>query len=68
MKDISFYFTPIQFDEFKFEDDQIGSKIIINKEEFPEIKKELQETINDFRNLLKKAVYKRTINIPERYF
>lgn len=39
MKDISFYFTPIQFDEFKFEDDQIGSKIKINKEEFPEIKK-----------------------------
>ncbi len=39
MKDISIYFTPVVLDEFKFEEDQIGSKIIINQIEFPEIKK-----------------------------
>ena len=39
MKDISIYFTPVVLDEFKFEEDQIGSKIIINQIDFPEIKK-----------------------------
>ena len=39
MKDISIYFTPVVLDEFKFEEDQIGSKIIINQIDFPEVKK-----------------------------
>jgi hypothetical protein len=39
MKDISIYFTPAVLDDLKFEDDQIGSKIIRNQYEFPEVKK-----------------------------
>lgn len=39
MKDISIYFTPVELDKFKFEEDQIGSKIIKNQIHFPEIKK-----------------------------
>lgn len=39
MKDISIYFTPVELDNLKFEDDQIGSKIILNHHDFPEVKK-----------------------------
>ncbi len=39
MKDISIYFTPVEVDHLKFEDDQIGSKIILNQHDFPEVKK-----------------------------
>jgi formiminoglutamase len=39
MKDISIYFTPFEVDHLKFEDDQIGSKIILNQHDFPEVKK-----------------------------
>lgn len=39
MKDISIYFTPVVLDDLKFEDDQIGSKIIRNQHDFPEVKK-----------------------------
>jgi hypothetical protein len=39
MKDISIYFTSAVLDDLKFEDDQIGSKIIRNQHEFPEVKK-----------------------------
>jgi hypothetical protein len=39
MKDISIYFTPVEFDNLSFEDDQIGSKIILNQHDFPEVKK-----------------------------
>ena len=39
MKDISIYFTPVEVDHLKFEYDQIGSKIILNQHDFPEVKK-----------------------------
>ncbi len=39
MKDISIYFTPVELDNLKFEDDQIGSKIILNQHDFPEVNK-----------------------------
>jgi hypothetical protein len=39
MKDISIYFTPVELGNLKFEADQIGSKIILNQHDFPEVKK-----------------------------
>ena len=39
MKDISIYFTPVELDNLKYEEEQIGSKIILNQHEFPEVKK-----------------------------
>lgn len=39
MKDISIYFTPVELDNSNFQDDQIGSKIVVNQNDFPEVKK-----------------------------